>query len=127
MELTYKRIFGTNPKPTTSPLEKTDHLELNASDELDVEGVKKYQSLIGALQWAVFIGIMDITTAVMTISGFRIAPRKEHLECVRRIYGYLSKMQHAVIHVHTEEPDYSDITTPIYDWSYSTHGERVKA
>ena len=32
-------------------------------------------------------------------------------------------MQHAVIRVRTEEPDYSDIPTPIYDWVYSTYGE----
>ena len=59
----------------------------------------------------------------MTMSIFCIAPRKGHLDHVRRIYGYLIKMQDAVIRVRIEEPDYSDIPTPIYDWAYSTYGK----
>lgn len=91
MELTYQKISGTAPKPATSPLEKNDHLEFDTSDELNVEGIQKYQSLIGALQWAVSIGMMDITASVMTMSDFRVASRKGRLDRVRRIYGYLSK------------------------------------
>ena len=50
------------------------------SDELDANGIKDYQSLIGTLQWSVSLGRIDITTAIMTMSGFRVAPRKGHLE-----------------------------------------------
>jgi hypothetical protein len=32
-----------------------------------------YQSMVGALQWVETIGRLDITTAVMTMSGFQIA------------------------------------------------------
>ncbi len=78
---TYEHMFGSKPKQNvTSPLEKGDHPELDMSDELDADGIKNYQSLIGALQWAVSLGRIDITTAVMTMSGFRVAPRKGHLE-----------------------------------------------
>ena len=78
---TYERIFGSKPKQNvTSPLEKGDHPELDVSDELDADGIKNYQSLIGTLQWVVSLGRIDITTAVMTMSGFRVAPRKGHLE-----------------------------------------------
>jgi hypothetical protein len=41
-----------------------------------------YQSMIGALQWMVTIGRLDITTAVMTMSEFRVAPRTGHSEIV---------------------------------------------
>jgi hypothetical protein len=54
--------------------------ETDMSDFLHPDGVQQYQSLIGAMQWAVSIGRFDITTAVMTLSGFRAAPRKGHLE-----------------------------------------------
>jgi len=48
---TYKCIFGSKPKQNAnSPLEKEDHPELDLSKELDTEGIKNYQSLIGALQ-----------------------------------------------------------------------------
>jgi len=78
---TYKCIFGSKPKQNvTSPLEKGDHPELDMSDKLDTNGIKNYQLLIGALQWSMSLGRMDITTAIMTMSGFRVAPRKGHLE-----------------------------------------------
>ena len=59
----------------------------------------------------------------MTLSGFREVPRQGHLDRVKRIYGYLSKMRHAVIRVRMEEPDYSDLPIPEYDWSKSVYGE----
>jgi hypothetical protein len=76
-----------------------------------------YQSMIGALQWMVTNGQLNITTAVMTMSGFRVAPRTGHLEIVKQIYGYLSKMRHSVIRVRTDEPDYSDLPEMEHDWS----------
>ena len=75
---TYKCIFGSKPKQNVaSPLEKGDHPELDMSEELDANGIKDYQSLIGALQWSVSLGRIDITTAVMTMSGFRVLQEKD--------------------------------------------------
>jgi len=109
---TYECIFGSKPKQNvTSPLEKGDHPELGTSDELDTSGIKNYQSLIGTLQWSVLLGRIDITTAVMTMSGFRVVPRKGHLEQVQRIVSYLVKMKHAAIHFWTEEPDFSALSS----------------
>ena len=119
MNDSYICMIGTAPKEACLLLENNYHPELNTSEQPDEAGVKKYQSLIGSLQWAVSLARIDITTAVMTMSGFRAAPRKGHLERVKRIYGYLCKMKHATIRVRTEEPDYSDIPDPEYDWSYS--------
>jgi hypothetical protein len=51
------------PKDAALPLEKGNHPELDSSDLLDLEGIKIYQSLIGALQWVIQIGQFDITTA----------------------------------------------------------------
>jgi hypothetical protein len=58
-----------------------------------------YQSMIGALQWMVTIGQPNITMAIMTMSGFSVAPRNGDLERVTPIYGYLSKMHCSAIHV----------------------------
>ena len=81
MVTTYERLFGTKPKDVyTSPLEKGDHPEMDTSELLDSTGIQQYQSMVGAMQWAVSIGRLDITTAVMTLSSFRVAPRKGHLE-----------------------------------------------
>ena len=119
----YKKLFGESPKQSvTSPLEKGDHPELDDSDELDAKGIQLYQSLIGALQWIVTIGRFDIATAVMTLSGFRVAPKQGHLARIKRIYGYLAKMRHASIRIRTEEPDYSDVPNIEHDWSRSVYG-----
>ena len=117
----YTRLFGKKPKEASSPLVKGDHPELDDSDLLDFDQVKIYQSLIGALQWAVQIGRFDITTAVMTLSRFRAAPRQGHLDRIQRIYGYLSKMRHAAIRIRTELPDYSNIPEHTYDWEHTVY------
>jgi hypothetical protein len=123
----YKRTFGENPKQNvTSPLEKGDHPELDESELLDEEGITKYQSIIGSLQWAVSIGRFDIQTAVMTMSSFRSAPRRGHLDRTKRICGYLAKMKHSAIRIRTEEPDYSDVPEINYDWQYSVYGKDSK-
>ena len=116
-------MFGCKPSQrVTSPLEKGDHPELDDTDLLGAEGIKQYQSLIGGMQWAVSLSRIDITTAVMTMSGFRVAPRAGHLECAKRIYGYLSKMRHAAIRFCVDEPNYSDLLEQVFDWTYSVYG-----
>jgi Reverse transcriptase (RNA-dependent DNA polymerase) len=85
----YERMFGEKPKEYSSPLENGDHPDIDDSDLLDPGDIPKYQSLIGASQWAISLGCFDIQTAVMTMS--HLSPRKGHLERMQRIYGYLSK------------------------------------
>ena len=117
----YTRIFGQRPKQYLSPLVKGDHPELDSSELLDEDGIKIYQSLIGCLQWAVQIGRFDITTAVMTMSRFRAAPRQGHLDRVKRIHGYLSKMRHACIRMRVDSPDFSSFPEVHYDWEYTCY------
>jgi hypothetical protein len=76
-------------KEFASPLEKVVHPDLDTSELFTTEQVAHYQSMIGSLQWIVTIGRFYIHTAVMTMSGFRIALRIRHLEQLRHIYGYL--------------------------------------
>ena len=119
----YLRMFGTKPKATySSPIERGDHPELDTTEELDMNGIKQYQSMIGALQWLISLGRLDIATTVMSLSSFRAAPRKGHLDRVKRIYGYISKMRHAAIRFRTGCPDYSDISVPEYSWETSIYG-----
>jgi hypothetical protein len=75
----YEKMFGSKPREYTSPLEKGDHPEVDTSEELDEEGIKKYQTMIGSLQWAISLERFDIQTATMTMSRFRTAPRQGHL------------------------------------------------
>ena len=124
MAAEYQRMFGAAPKRSVlSPLEKNDHPELDDSPLLDDDGIRKYQSLIGTLQWTITLGRFDIGTAVMTMSSFRAAPREGHLLRLRRICGYLYRMKNGFIRVRTEEPDYSDLPHHEYDWTRSVYGD----
>ena len=97
---TYVRLFGEKPKEMySSPLKKGDHPALDTSNLLNVDGIQKYQSMIGAMQWAISIGHFNIATAVMSLSSFHVAPHVGHLERCKCIYAYLSKMHHAAIRV----------------------------
>ena len=118
----HEDMFGCKPKANmSSPLESNDHPELDESPLLDDDGIAKYQSLIGALQWAISLGRFDIATAVMTMSSFRGAPRQGHLDRLRRIVGYLGKMKHGYIRIRTEKPDYSGSQGETYEWSRTTY------
>jgi hypothetical protein len=101
----YENMFGSKPKEYTSPLEKGDHPEIDTTDELDDSGIKKYQTMIGCLQWEVSLGRFDIQTATMTMSRFRAAPRIGNLNRLKRIYGYLKKFTGAAIRARLLEPD----------------------
>ena len=124
MAAEYERMYGEKPsRKVSSPLEKNDHPELDESPLLDDQGIRQYQSLIGTLQWTITMGRFDIATAVMTMSGFRVAPRVGHLERVKRICGYIWKMKLGCIRVRTKEPDFSDLPDPHYDWTRTVYGE----
>jgi hypothetical protein len=75
----------------TSPLMSNDHPELDTTELLDDDGIHQSHSLIGVLQWTITLGRFDIATAVMTMSGFRVAPRQGHLDRLKRRCVYLPK------------------------------------
>jgi hypothetical protein len=120
----YERMFGEKPRTNAySPLEKGDHPELDDPEFLEPDDVTKYQSIVGSLQWAISLGRLDVATAVMPLSGFRAIPRQGHLDRAPRVWGYLSRMKHAVIRFRTAEPDYSDLPDQKYNWSHSVYGD----
>jgi hypothetical protein len=114
----YKRLFGKKPSlKVRFPLEHNDHPELDTSPILDKDGIWKYQSLIGTLQWVITLGRFDVATTVMTMSSFRVAPCEAHLNRLRRICGYLYKFKSGCLRIRTNQPDYSSLPTEEYEWS----------
>ena len=119
----YEHTYGTQPKQASSPLEKGDHPEVDDSEFTDDEGIKQYQAMIGQLQWLIALGRIDVFTATMSMSRWRACPRIGHLNRLKRIYGYVAKMKHGYIRIRTEEPDYSHIPDPGYDWKHTVYGD----
>jgi hypothetical protein len=89
MKDTYVQLYGEKPRKASSPLEQNDHPEMDDSPFLGQGETQQFQSLIGAMQWAVSIGRLDSATAVMSLSSFHAMPRRGHLERAKQIYGYL--------------------------------------
>jgi hypothetical protein len=118
----YERIYGEKPKEYSCPLEPDDHPELDTTPEMGPDGIQKYQSLIGQLQWAISLCRFDIQVAVMSLSRFRSAPRQGHLDRAKRVIGYLRKHPDASIRFRTGIPDYSGIEPPQFDWMQSVYG-----
>lgn len=50
-----------------------------------------------------------------------MAPRKGHLQRVKRVYGYLSKFKTGAIRFRTETPDFSDLPLADYNWDQSPY------
>ena len=123
MVQTYERFYGCKPSTRAlSPLEPNDHPELDESELLDDEGIQQYQSLIRCLQWAISLGRFDISVSVTSMSSYRAAPRRGHLDRVKRICGYLYKMKDAKLRFRTNRPDFTDLPTEKPDWS-SVYGK----
>ena len=74
-----------------TPMDVNYHPELDTSPLLDVDGIAKYRSLIGSLNWILTLGRFDIAYALSSMSRYNMAPRKGHMDAVSRIFGYLRK------------------------------------
>ena len=104
----YHSMFKQDPpKNMRTPLDKNDHPELDDTELLTGKSIQHYLTMIGQLQWLVTLGRFDIHAQVTTMSRFRSAPRKGHLERLQRVYGYVLKTKHDSTRYRTEEPDYS--------------------
>jgi hypothetical protein len=58
---------------------------------LDLNGIRKYQMMIGMAQWACTIGRLDIALAISSLSRFSANPRIGHLALAVYLFGYLKK------------------------------------
>ena len=103
-------------------MDKNDHPELDGTELLTGKSIQHYLTMIGQLQWLVTLGRFDIHTQVTTLSRFRSAPRKGHLERLQRIYGYVKKTKHYSVRYRSEEPDYSYLPNMKHDWFFTDYG-----
>jgi hypothetical protein len=72
-----------------SPMATDDHPELDDTAILDPRSHSIYRFLVGAAQWTITLGRLDVLYAVATLSHFSQAPRKGHLDRMLRVFGYL--------------------------------------
>jgi hypothetical protein len=65
-----KTCLDVKSKEYTSLGGKGDLPETDDTEDLDEERIKKHQTMIGCLLWAVSLGRLDIQTSNMTMSHF---------------------------------------------------------
>ena len=105
----------------TPSLSRMSHLHWKKGDHprselLDQDGITKYQSLIGSLQWLSLLAgqILQQQSWVCLVS--ELHPEWE-------ILSALSKLSHAVIFFLVDPPDYSNLPILEYDWSQTVYGD----
>jgi hypothetical protein len=124
MESTFKRLFpGEELHKYTSLLFANDHPAMDTSPECNEADIAKYQSLIGAMQWAASLCHFDIHCAIMTMGRFRTVPREGHLDRLKHVMAYLRTMPDGAIKFRTEQPDYSEIIEMDIDWTFLVDGK----
>jgi hypothetical protein len=96
-------MFGVLTKQSV-PLPAGDHPEMDTSAVLNDDEHRKYQMLIGILNWVVSIGRFDIAHAVSSLPRFSSCPRKGHLERALQVFGYLKKRSNRRIVVDSRDP-----------------------
>ncbi len=119
----YRRWLNSEPHKYKTPLDKGDHPEVDESELLDEHHITIYLGMVGQAQWLITLGRFDIFSAVVTMSRFRQAPRKGHLDRMKRVYGYCFETKHAAIRIRVGEPDYSQYPDQVFDWTYTVYGD----
>jgi Reverse transcriptase (RNA-dependent DNA polymerase) len=100
-------MFGVLRKYSI-PLSAGDHPELDTTDLLGDDEHRKYQMLLGMLNWVVTIGRYDIAHATSSMSRFASCPRKGHLERALRIFGFLKKRSNRRYVIDSRDPIFID-------------------
>jgi hypothetical protein len=96
-------IFGRLTK-TTLPLPAGIHPEEDTSAFLCDDDHRKYQMLIGMLNWVVGIGRFDIAHATTSLARFNSCPREGHLKLALRVFSYLKRRKNRRIVMDSREP-----------------------
>ena len=58
---------------------------------LNVRDHRLYQQIVGAVNWAVLVGRLDVAFALSSLSRFSSAPRRAHMTAAIRMLQYLNK------------------------------------
>ena len=79
------------PSKCTTPFASGYHPLEDTTKELDAEGTRYYQELIGVLRWAIELGRVDILLEILLLSLHLALPRMGHLQQLYHVFGYLKE------------------------------------
>lgn len=67
---------------------------------------RKFQMLMGMLNWVVTIGRLDVAHATMSLSRFAACPRKGNIERALRVFGYLKRSKNCRVVIDSRDPNF---------------------
>ena len=104
------------PSKCSTPFRTGYHPTEDTSTEMDAEGTRYFQELIGVLRWAVELGRVDILLEVALLSSHLALPRVGHLQQVYHIFGYLDESPRRRLFFDPAHPKISESRFHNFDW-----------
>jgi hypothetical protein len=104
------------PTKCNTPFTSGYHPAEDTTKELDAEGTRYFQELIGVLRWAVELGRVDMLLEVALLSSHLALPRVGHLQQVYHIFGYLDKSPRRRLFFDPDAPKISESRFQQFDW-----------
>ena len=91
IEIRLKKEGRTLPERSETPMSSDYKPELDATSELDTDGITMYQELTRELKWANKIGRFDILHEVSVLSSYQNIPRNVNLQKILHIFAFFKK------------------------------------
>ena len=104
------------PSNCPAPCTAGYHLAEDTSKELNADGTRLFQELIGVLRWAMEIGRLDILLEVSLLSSHLAMPRAGHLQEVYHIFGYQKQSPRRRLFLDPDHPVISEDRFKKFDW-----------
>ena len=104
------------PSRCITPMTTGYHPSEDTSNELNAEGVRYYQELIGVLRWAIELGRVDILLEVSLLSTHLALPCTGHLQQVYHIFGYLKQSPQRRLFFDPDHPNITEDRFQQFDW-----------
>ena len=104
------------PTKCPTPFTHGYHPSEDVSMELNPDGLRLFQELIGVLRWGIELGRIDILLEVALLSSHLALPRIGHLEQVYHIFGYLKKSPRRRLYMDPDHPVVSENRFHKFDW-----------
>jgi len=114
-----ERLANSNlrlPSKCITPFSSGYHPSEDTSAELDLQGVRYYQELIGVLRWAIELGRVDILLEISLLSSHLALPRSGHLQQLYHIFGYLKESPRRRLFFDPDYPKISEDRFQKFDW-----------
>ena len=104
------------PSRCATPIQANYRPELDVTAELNLEGIRYFQELIGVLRWAIELGRIDIAMEVSMLSTHLALPREGHLQQVHHMFGYLKAKPKKTLAFDPTHPDIDEGRFLKCDW-----------